>query len=153
MKTTISLAAIMVLSGCMATGAAYSPAAMNTGKAQLVIYRPSGFMLGGVPAAIEINGVSKCSLSTSGYMIDNIEPGQTVVAADTWQLPGTSKLMFNAKAGHKYYVKVSVNGNKGALRALGGIIASETMSGQSGPFLVELTGNDNELSGYKESCK
>lgn len=124
------------LSACAATGERYSPPTVQSGTAQLIIYRPSAIILGGVSAEVEVSGESKCDLSVSGYMVENISPGKTVVAVDTWQLPGTSKLAFNAKAGNKYYVRVSTNNNKAGLRAMGGIIASEAFGDQGGPFKV-----------------
>lgn len=159
MKTNvmIAMASVVMLSGCMATGATYNSKGVpniQSDKAQLVIYRPMAWTLGAVPGELEINGMDKCSITSGGYMVENVTPGETVVAVDTWQLPGTSKLIFNAVAGKRYYLKVAPNNNKAMLRVLGGVIASETMSDQSGPFLVysvDKGAATKELSETKQS--
>lgn len=132
--------------------------AINSGKAQVVVYRPSAFGYGGISGHVEINGMAKCDLKVDGFMIANIQSGQTVIAVDNWQLPGTSKLVFNAKAGQKYYVKVSPNGDKvmaGAFAGYLGTFASEAASEQKGPFVIQAV-NAGEANGalrsYKDSC-
>lgn len=161
-KFMVALLTMGLLSGCMATGAVYQASSIppvKSGKAQVILYRPSALALSGVTGEVEINGVNKCDLGVNGYMVESVDPGHIVVAVDSWQLPGTSKLSFDAKAGQKYYVKVSPNGGKataGAIAGYIGFLASEAASEQKGPFVIEPIAKGQalgDLMDTKATCK
>jgi hypothetical protein len=138
---TISLG----LTSCAASGPGYmqtvTGVAPPSDQAELIIYRTSGFMLAARAPKIEINGQPTCDLPQGGFFKQSVSPGTTTVSASLWDMPGTSRAGFNAEAGKRYAVRVSVDGGKMTSGVLGGFVGlalAEGMSGRGGPFQIDV---------------
>lgn len=132
----ILFTACLFLTGCAATGGQFSEQFSKTGGAQLLIYRPSSIVGVVRSPGIEINGQETCDLASNSYILKNVSPGEYTIAAQLWDIPGTSRIRLNAKANHQYFVKVTFDGGKVMSGSLGGyallLVAAELTSDTSG---------------------
>jgi len=158
MKIFLALMAVVLVTGCASTGPSYlqtsseSPAPPD--RAQLIIYRPSGFILAARSPKIEINGQPSCDLPQGGFFKKNVPAGSTVISTSLWDIPGTSRLNFEAVAGEKYAVRVSPDSGKvmsGALFGYIGLAIAEAKSARGGPFQIDLLREETVLSELSKS--
>lgn len=155
MKKLLILSAFL-LAGCVANGEPFDASALpkaHQDKAQLVIYRPNGFVASGVSAGIEINGDKVCSLPVRGFMTQEVDAGKVTVAARHF---GASSLKFKADSGKRYYIRVMPQGGKALAGGFGGLIGwgmAEAASDEGGFFTarpIEAEDAQDEIAETKE---
>lgn len=130
---------LLLLAGC-AQGPQWSaPPTVEHGKAQIVLFEPKSLRLSST--AVDLNGQHGCDVAAGGYFVLNVPPGEQTLSASIWDMPGTSRLTVNAKAGQRYYVRLDYDFGKGAAfggLGLPGALAVEGASSHGGPFTIEL---------------
>lgn len=158
----LALSISLVLSACASTGAVYSQqtiAAPPNGKAQLVIYSPTGMFAQPSGPWVEVNGVEKCILPRGSFMAIDTDLGTTTVSISMFGSPGVSKLSIKTKPGSRHYIQVQANMRR--VLGLGGVIAESVENATSddkGEYLIREMDKGNaqkELAGTKQStaCK
>ena len=101
MKLLLSFLSAVSISGCMATGAIYSPATPPApDQALLYIYRMSTLSGVLVLMKLEINGQQTGILPNYSYTSEYVSPGHLVLSA------GPVTVSAEIRAGQTYYFKV-----------------------------------------------
>lgn len=138
---TLSLLSLLLLTACAGTGDIYRSTVVPETKAQVVVYRPSSFVGSGYSPNVEINGRPTCRLANGSFFVRNLNPGQTTLSASAWDLPGTSRLSFDTRAGQQYFVRTSFDSSKVGAFALGGMtgaLINESAASNKGPYFITL---------------
>jgi hypothetical protein len=145
MKNLFIVLFSVLITGCAATGPGYlqttSESSIPANRAELIFYRPSGFILSARSPSIEISGQSSCDLPQGGFFKKNVQSGNINISTSLWDIPGTSRLNFQATAGERYAIRVSPDTGKvmsGALFGYAGLIIAEATSSRGGPFQMDL---------------
>lgn len=149
----------LALSACSVNGKIYSQKPTEEGKTQLVIYHPSGELIGSIPLGsgpdVKVNGQTVCGLPNSSYFIYEVEPGSVTVSSTKALAIGTSSVSFKSQPDKRYYVRITWDSDKVWAGAAGGLIGeaiSEGVSSNSGPFAITLIDENvakNELAALK----
>jgi hypothetical protein len=134
------LLVLLLLTGCAASGPMYEKQSLKDhSKAQVVVYRPGGFVGSGRRPDILINGEKTCELPQGSYFSKEVTPGDVILTAQLWDFPGTSQIKFNARKNTPSYVRVSMDADKVAAAGMGGLIGLMVAEGAStnrGPFFM-----------------
>lgn len=109
MKTQLTLLATIVLSGCAATGPAFTPAPVSNAKKALVyIYRVDSFALGGRDAYFYVDDQNVADLSRNGYTWFHAPAGKHELK-QKWpvdvSLYKKLETSVNWESGHSYYYR------------------------------------------------
>jgi hypothetical protein len=150
---------LLLLSACNGTGPIYTHKEPESGKARIVVYRPdsSKFMLRS--PSVDFNGIKACDLPNNSYFVREVEPKALTVSASFWDMPGTSRIVIDAKPNAAHFVRVSVDNDRFVAGMLGGVIAMgavEATSSTSGPLRmenVERSKAETELNQMKRGCE
>lgn len=155
------ISGVSLLVACTASGPTFDKAAISpSNKANIIVYIKS--WQSGAPASIgwpvDINGISGCNLHMNGYLLKQVDPGQTTITASVFSSPGTSRITFKTAPGNTYYIQMELDGAKnmaGVLGGLAGQLVAEGVSSTGGPFLftrVEVQQAIQDLAGLKQDC-
>lgn len=114
------IAALILLTGCSATGQPYSAQKLPARHgSQIVFFRPGGFIGSAINTTIKINGTPKCELPQGSYFVADVSAGQAKI--------GVQQLSYkvDVKAGERVYMEVDVRGSTVAAQAFGplGVLA------------------------------
>lgn len=106
-KPFLIIVCLIALSGCSASGPAYSQYQSQEANSSVVyIYRPSKSVNCCVAPAVYIDGQKKNSLKNGGYVVYELEPGAHVVAVGDGKYGfEKSDLQLDLSAGESYYLK------------------------------------------------
>ncbi|MBI5058086.1 MAG: DUF2846 domain-containing protein [Nitrospirae bacterium] len=103
---SLLLAGMLVLSNCASLGPVYQKVEMVPDNVGLVyIYRPSGFVGGGVSYDIKVGETPITTLYSGGYYPYFSNPGEVEFWAQT---ESKSSVTLDIKAGQTYYIKGTV---------------------------------------------
>lgn len=134
-----------IISACGASGVPYSAAdsvkTINQKMSKLIIYRPSSLGLMARTPDVEINGNKACELPNGSFFSREYEPQNINLTVQLWDMPSTSKISINTKAGKVYYVRISSDGGKiaaGVAAGFVGLAIAEGVSSHAGPFVIDL---------------
>jgi len=100
-------AALLFSFGCAAKGPKFEPlTAIPEGKSLIYVYRPSGFVGGGVFYDVYVGQEKICELVQGGYCSTLVAPGEVEVWAKT---ESKTSLTLDAKANDVNYVKGGIS--------------------------------------------
>ena len=142
-KTSLSLAAFVLLAGCVTAPPApphVGAGASEAGQAVVIVYRPNTLDHFARKPTVKI-GSTACDLAMGASFRHAVPPGRVAVTTDLWDWPGTSKAEFLAEAGQTYRVRILPNPDKRLAGLLGGhpgVWVAEAFADRPGPFLVDL---------------
>jgi hypothetical protein len=107
LKRLFIVATVLLIGGCAATGARFSPEpAVGNGKALVYVYRPSIAVNCCVAPYIFINSQKQGQLKNGGYLVVAVDPGPLTVEAVNETVGFKSlKLTVNAMPGQSYYFR------------------------------------------------
>jgi hypothetical protein len=108
LKAFFILLVLMLIAGCATTDEKYSdqPADNQIGKAQLVIFRKTEFVGGGVCFSVKVDDVEIGSLSPGGYIKYWLDPGIHKITVGKSNQATTS---WNAKDGERGFFQFTAN--------------------------------------------
>ena len=117
MKLLLVIFGALVLTGCAATGSAYTQAPQPQGNQSLVyIYRVDTFALGGRDAYFYVDGTNVADLSRNGYTWFHAPPGDHVLQ-QKWPIDVSMFQKIEApvtwEAGKSYYYRFVTLGGDG----------------------------------------
>lgn len=121
---TLCLAALM-LSGCAASGPQYAakPTTAATAQlAELVVFRPGEWMLGGRSARIKVDEADTQYVKRQGFISIDVAPGQHTLAADIIDAPGTCQLPITVDRGSVSYYEVQPRSSSMTAGLLFGVV-------------------------------
>tara|TARA_B100000315_G_scaffold38335_1_gene32995 strand:+ start:724 stop:1239 length:516 start_codon:yes stop_codon:yes gene_type:complete len=145
--------AVLLISGCAATGPAYTELkstipSLEAGKARLYFLRESAFMGSAIAARIQVNGIKVVDLYNDGFIYMDRPSGNVFIMVDAFMNPiGEWRGTFSLESGKEYYFFVTPNSNKAWAVALLGMAGALVTEG--GPFKVYLIPKEMALEQLK----
>lgn len=107
----VTLISATLLAGCGATGPRYQGnQQVETGKAQIVVFRPESFIQGGAAYRVFINRSKGPVLRNGGYSIVHTAPGPmeiTVDGEDWLSIQRKPAVHIVAKPGDRFFIQIT----------------------------------------------
>lgn len=149
----------LLLAGCamQASGPLFSGPTKSEG-ATLILYRDNSYYGNFGKLPFEINGEKACELHNSSFYTQSGLHGKFTISASVWDMPGTSRLMINAKGNEIYYVRWNIDSSKQVASGFGGFfgqLAAEGAANTGGPYIftiIEPSIAKQELKNLRQDC-
>ena len=105
----ILLSLLFFITGCTASGPAFSPVEnSDINKSLVYIYRPYSAIFCGVAPYVYIDDVKHDQLKNNGYLVYTVDPGKRIIETNC-NLSTPLTLYLDVVAGNEYYVRWSVD--------------------------------------------
>lgn len=148
----------LLLTGCASTGQPFnSIPPIQKKSAQLVIYRPSAFIGVAESPTVIINGIKKCAMPSSSFMISDFEPGYTRIEFNEYAGLSKSSVALKTNAGERYYIKITPNTGRalmGGSLGLVGMVTYDAIEENPGTYILSPVSQEigqNEIKSTRQA--